>query len=790
MGKIKKLIEKIMIMVLDAYYLFYYYKAEVKDNIIVIESKKGYDIADNMFYILKEISENHSEYKIYVGVKSKSKKKIENILNIYNIKNVFLVNVYSPKYLKLLASAKYLFNDTTFANLYIKKEEQVYLNTWHGTPLKKMGNDDVNKYSIGNVMRDLIMSDFLVFSNREMEEKMINAYSLDNLFNGKIMNVGSPRNTIFFDKDITKETKKKLNIDNQRILAYMPTWREVETDIEQIIEYLQYLENNLDDNDILYVKMHVFDDRAIDITKFNKIKPFPKDIETYELLNIVDILITDYSSIMFDFANTNKKIILFAYDLEQYIKNRGLYYSLDELPFPVVSNIESLLKEINNTEKIDYKEFKNKYCTYDYLNATKDIVEFILNGKQSKELSIKTITPNGKKNTIFFVSSLDLNGVTTSILSLLSIIDTSKENYYFTFFAERLKKNPERLEQLPKNSNVFPIAKGFNYSTKEIFAFFMYHYLNIDNKFTNKYVTRHYQREIKRFYGGAHFDKAIQYTGYHPGIIRLFQEMDAKRAIFVHNDMNAEMKIRKIQHYLTLKSAYLNYDKVVGVSEVAINSAIKISGRTDNTIIIENAFDYKKILNKSKEEFKFDNNTESNFSEEEIKKVLNSTSKKFINIARFSPEKGQKRLIEAFDEFYQKDNDTYLIILGGHGDLYEELITYAKTLDCRGNVIFIKSMTNPFTVLSRCDLFILSSIYEGLGLVLLEANVLDVPSFTTDISGPSEFLRAHGGYVVEDSTKGIYQGMIDYTEGKVGCFKFDIDEYNDRIAKQFENLLK
>lgn len=73
-------------------------------------------------------------------------------------------------------------------------------------------------------------------------------------------------------------------------------------------------------------------------------------------------------------------------------------------------------------------------------------------------------------------------------------------------------------------------------------------------------------------------------------------------------------------------------------------------------------------------------------------------------------------------------------------------------------------MKNPMPILKKCDLFILSSIYEGLGLVMLEADSLGIPVFSTDVHGPSNFLKQYGGYLVEDSTEGILQGMYDFAD--------------------------
>ena len=112
-------------------------KSPLDNKKILLEAQHGGEISGNIFYILKELTSNqeYSSYKIYLTYKPKSKQKILKILNNYNIKNIKLVRLLSFKYMKTVATAKYLFNDNTFLPFFTKREGQVYLNTWHGTPL-------------------------------------------------------------------------------------------------------------------------------------------------------------------------------------------------------------------------------------------------------------------------------------------------------------------------------------------------------------------------------------------------------------------------------------------------------------------------------------------------------------------------------------------------------------------------------------------------------------------------------------------------------------------------------
>ena len=790
MKKIKKIFSLIKKVLVNFIYLNRYYHKKIKQKSILIEAKHGEEIAGNMFYILKQISAKYQEYQVFLVVTKKSKQQIEKLLNNYQITNIKFVYYNTLSYYLVLSKVKYLFNDTTFAYSFVKKEGQTYVNTWHGTPLKMMGNDAKSeKHISGNVKRNFMFADYLIYPNLEMQAKMTNAFDLNDLTRGSALNIGYPRNAILFDQKKEEETRKQLNLAQRRVIVYLPTWRDNFKDSAAYInESLRYLDKKLSDNDVLYVKMHVLAEEELELADLTHVKAFPSELETYEVLNTADILISDYSSVIFDFANTRKKIILFTFDLAEYISTRGLYYSLADFPFAQVNNVKELMKEINNDEISNYDSFIAKFCTYDSISASADLIDAILGNKFSDKINVHKLQGNGKPNLLLYVSSLKPNGLTTSFFSLLNTIDRTQENIYFCMNQRAIEQDSGNLAKLPEDLRSFSLIKGFRFSFLEAIASVMFYQLNINISFTKKYLERFYQREAYRLFGGALFNRVIHFTGYEKSSIGLLQRIEAKRAILVHSDMSQEIKTRKNQHFLTLKSAYENYDKVVGVSPATVAAIKKISKRTDNIIILNNAHNYEEVLEKSKQEIKFDEDTQSNFSEFKLIKILASTNLKFINISRFSHEKGQKRLIDAFASFYQTNPAAYLIIIGGHGKLYEELLNYLTTLPCQNNVIMIRNMSNPFPILKKCDLFILSSFYEGLGLVLLEAQTLKIPIISTDIAGPREFLLEHGGNLVENSESGILAGMYDFLAGKIKIMNFDAKAYNIKVKEEYENL--
>ena len=282
----------------------------------------------------------------------------------------------------------------------------------------------------------------------------------------------------------------------------------------------------------------------------------------------------------------------------------------------------------------------------------------------------------------------------------------------------------------------------------------------------------------------------IHYAGYEKNVIQMFQQADVKRMIFVHNDMVREIKLRGNQHEPTLKRAYHEYDKVAPVTTDIYPSTLELGQNKNNLQIVNNCHDYRAVLEKAAQPIEFQADTVCNVTKEDVERILAEKGKKFISIGRYSPEKGHDMLIRAFDRYYKEYPDSYLIIIGGHGAIYQKTVDLAKSMDSASHIILIKSVQNPMPILKQCDLFILSSLYEGLGLVLLEADTLGIPVISTDIVGPRGFMKEHGGYLVPMSEDGIYQGMLDYDQGKVKAMHVDYEKFNENSVNQFEKLFE
>ncbi len=773
---------------------------------ILLESQHGKEISGNIFYILRVLANDpqYADFKLYLSCKSQSKRKMQSILKEYNITNVKLVKFYSPQYMKLAATAGYLFNDNTFLPYFTKKRGQIYINTWHGTPLKTLGRGIKNgMHNIGNTQKNFIFADYLLYPNKYTMDHMVDDYMLANLAQGKCVLTGYPRNTAFFDDNRRKEILTKENT-TEKVYAYMPTWRGTigvknEAGDDILTEYLKELDSKLQSNETLYVNLHPVAVKSIDFHQFSRIRKFPAQYETYDFLNCTDCLITDYSSVFYDYAVTGKKCVLFTYDEEEYFADRGVYKSLSELPFPKVKDVDELLTELRTEKMYDDTEFLAEYCSYDCVEATHNLLNLVFKNKLASNMELVDIPDNGKKNIILNAGNLDRNGVTTSIYNLLRNVDKDAYNYYITFPAICGKHHQDTLAALPEGVGYIPMHGSMNLSIYKdvIWHIFLAMCLlkrkNISVNYIFKLLKDDWKNEIRRNFGDAKFDSAIQFTGYGPKMILMFSQFDSKTSIYVHNDMVQEIKTRGNQRQDVLEFAYKAYDNVALVTEDLFEPTSTFVETNDNFKVVHNVIAYEEAIHRGEEELAFDEGiTLCNIELEELKEILESDAKVFVSVGRFSPEKGHQRMVDAFNRVWLENNNTYFVIIGGnqYNGLYNKLTEYVETLPCAGHVILVLSMSNPLPLVKACDGFILGSYYEGFGLVIVEADVLGLPAVSTDITGPRIFMNNNGGTLVENTDEGVEKGFRLLIEGKVPMLTTDYKKYNENAVNEFYELLK
>lgn len=789
------------------YTAFFENAPEVDKSIVLFQSFDGNRLGGSPFYILLSCEKDpllRAKHKI-IAVKRAAIEKTEVLLKEHKVTNFTIVELHSKDYCRYLTIAGFLINNSTFPTYFIKRAGQRYMNTWHGTPLKAMGRKIANKpWGTGNTQRNFLMADYLLYPNEYMFNIFKRDYMIERYYNGTYLLGGYPCNSILFDIEARKRVREDLGVDNKKVVVYMPTWRSPKKGghrgkhhkMEEFL--LMNLDEYLDDNAVVFAQSHYYNSNVKGRYNFyKKIFSFPEKYESYELLNIADVLITDYSSVMFDFLNLDREIVLFDYDKEEYLSERGSYLDIDSFPFWATKDAYSLCDHINNSSVQDfdtkYASIKQKICCYDSADAANMARDALFYDDTSpyKVVDGKSLH-NRKKNILIFAGALTKNGLTSALEGLLENLNYDSANYLITFKAGKINKSTDFFENLSENVDYLPMQGSIPMSYREAIARFRYYRQNKVDKKTSELVQSLFSREAKRCFPNLAFDSAIHFTGYERDMVHILLGCEAQnRVIFVHSDMSKEQALRGNFHISSIEKAYKEFDRIAVVREGLVDSIEKgFDVQRDKIYVVHNVNKLNKIRSGAAAPVTFDEETFCSVGYNELLSILNDKEKtKYINIGRFSPEKGLMRLISAYSRFIKNDDNSYLIILGGHGAMFNEVLEAAQQID-PSRIIIIKSMSNPYSVLNRSDVFVMTSFYEGLPMSIIEALILHKPVICTSIPGPREFLESGYGYLVPDSEEGIYQGFCDYRDGKITNLKeFDAESFNKMAIEEFYGII-
>ncbi len=700
----------------------------------------------------------------------------------------------SDLYLRYLATAKYLINDNTFPPYFIRRDGQEYLNTWHGTPLKTLGRDikgGVMEHK--NAARNFLHATHLIAPNQFTADCLIEKYDVAGIFSGKLAITGYPRvdATLAPSDDHKTALRQRLGVpDGKKIVLYAPTWRGTlgnkSLDNERLIADVEALGKSTDWH-LLYRGHAMTSSQAKG--KLLETHTVPASIDTNDLLAIVDVLITDYSSIFFDFIPTGRPIIYYAYDLDQYKEERGLYFDLDAMPGDVCHDVETVVEKLNSlvpsgapaSQLQDYAAAQRQFCPHDDGRAAARVVEFFFFGENSFEV------PNGldqKRNILMFQGSFLPNGITTSYLNLVSHIDSRENNVYVVVDPEALASEPARMEKFGQNpEHVRVIARVGSHvlTPEERWVVDKFNSQNsVDAQEMWDVVDRAFEREFRRVFGTAAFDSIICFEGYARFWVALFGNAplsEAKKSVYLHNDMHKEWKNRF--PYLEANfRMYNRFDSLISVTE---------------SVAEENINQLMQPFDLDPESFTFCNNLvnpqETLLLAEEpldsgIAEWLDEGDTLFVTLGRLSPEKGHAKLITAFSALAAEQPSARLVILGD-GPLLGSLQELIAELGLEGRVLLAGRRLNPFAILKSADCFVFSSDYEGQGLVVLEALILDRPVISTDVVGPRSVLEDGYGLLVDNSVDGLVDGFRKFFTGQIPHRKLDYELYQKEALDKF-----
>jgi CDP-glycerol glycerophosphotransferase (TagB/SpsB family) len=303
----------------------------------------------------------------------------------------------SRRYWDVLARAKYLVNNANFADAVVKRPGSVHLQTQHGTPLKKMGADQATypvvaaaTGSFARLLARVDRWDYNLSSNRHSTQMWERAFPSSH----ETLEYGYPRNDVYYTAtaDDVLRIRRELGVpDGKKALLYAPTHRDYTTGFESRLD-LEALCEAIGDDHVVLLRAHYFYDegrargsgRIIDVTRHRS---------SEDVCLAADALITDYSSIMFDYANLDRPIVVYADDWDVYRETRGVYFDLMETPpGRVAGTPEELAAVFRDGSYADESAtalraaFRERFCQFDDGQAAERVVRRVLLGEPPESI--------------------------------------------------------------------------------------------------------------------------------------------------------------------------------------------------------------------------------------------------------------------------------------------------------------------------------------------------------------------------------------------------------------------
>ena len=392
---IVKILRKLKHIFTRIKYMWFYITNKVDNKLIIFEVFDGRKFCDSPKALYLEIL-NNKEYKDYKCIWAF--REPDNYKFLLKNKNTKIVKSESSEYYKYFAKSKYWIVNYRLSDIFLKKKNQVYVQCWHGTPLKRLGCDinvEGNLLSTKNEIHNQYRTDskrynYMISPSKFCTEKFMSAFDIKD--KNIMIEKGYPRNDFIVNhtkKDVER-IKKELDIPkNKKVILYAPTFRDNQHDSKTGYTYktevnFDKLRKELEKNYVILFRAHYLVASKFD---FKKYKGFIYNVseldDVNELYIVSDLLITDYSSVFFDYSILKRPIIFYMYDLDEYKNNlRDFYFDIEELPGSIIKDEKLILKEIKKAEHFvytsKYKKFNDKFTYLDDGKSSRRVLEEII----------------------------------------------------------------------------------------------------------------------------------------------------------------------------------------------------------------------------------------------------------------------------------------------------------------------------------------------------------------------------------------------------------------------------
>lgn len=354
----------------------------IKDNIILFYSYSGKDFSDSPKYISEYIEKNNKGYKLIWAFNDA--KRFQYLLN----RGYKVIKYGSLTHLYYGITSKFIVTNTGPHKALEYRKSQVIINTWHGGgAYKKTGRDNPYKDKYKQLYNEKFgQTGVKLFLS---SSKAFTKYAIKGAFGyeGEIAEVGLPRNDILFKvdehADIVSEVRKELSIEyNTKILLFAPTWRNYETDEYEVIDVdrlLSACKERFGGDWVFVFRGHNFSNGSSYIAKESKCVNASNYYDMQRLLIGADLLVSDYSSCIWDFSLLYKPCFLYTPDLQKYNQTFAFYTSIYSWGFDVCESNIDLVAAVKNFDKEAYIANINENHKLFSSTETGSAVEYVYN---------------------------------------------------------------------------------------------------------------------------------------------------------------------------------------------------------------------------------------------------------------------------------------------------------------------------------------------------------------------------------------------------------------------------
>lgn len=353
------------------------------EDAVVFESFGGKQISDSVLAVCNEITRRNLELRLYWSVAD---------MGIPIPAGTTPLLVHSREWSERLRDSRYLVNNNNFPSCFRKSPGQVYLQAWHGTPLKRIGND-IPKTGLSLLYRQLMHReaqywDYLLAQNDFAADVLPRAFG----YEGKVLNLGYPRNDVLADAWASarrRMARRSLGFEPYHyVVLYAPTWRDNLSGAQGFsrVEYLDFkrVRSVLGSNARILARGHHNTSKSAG-GRHEGVMDVTHHPDINDLLLAADLLITDYSSVMFDYTITGKPVVYLAPDLEEYRdQTRGFYLDFEAIaPGPICTSNDEVMEVLSRLgATIDiyaerYRAFVNEFAPRDDGAAAARVVDAV-----------------------------------------------------------------------------------------------------------------------------------------------------------------------------------------------------------------------------------------------------------------------------------------------------------------------------------------------------------------------------------------------------------------------------